>query len=104
MPSLPQGTYTFTIAGDKLTIALPEGVRIAEVGRRPRNALSIQWGPHTTEVVAIPGAQIRVGRVGRALVVDLLDPPSILPVVPQASQVLAFPASGGGSRCFPISA
>ncbi len=76
MPPLLRGRYTFTLEGDKLIIALPKDVLIAEIGRRPRNALSITWGPTVTEVIAIPGTQIHVRRIGRGLVVDLLDPPS----------------------------
>lgn len=91
MPSLPRGQYTFAVEGDKLTIALPKDVTIAEIGRRPRNALSINWGPTVTEVIAIPGTQIRVRRIGRGLVVDLLDPPpqtaSALAPQPSPSQV-----------------
>ncbi len=74
LPTPPHGVYTSTVDGDKLVIALPDGARVADPRRRPRNALSMTWEPGRIEVVAVPGAQFRVRQAGRGLVVDLIDP------------------------------
>lgn len=109
MPPMPRGDYAFTVEGDKLVIGLPKGIRIAEIGRRPRNALSITWGPNATEVVVVPGAKIRVRRVRRSLVVDLIDPPSQSasasepPSSHQAPQVSELPAPRGLPAAVPVS-
>ena len=75
MPTPDRGSYSFTRDGDTFVVVDPQGRRLADPARVPRNVASVAAGSGTAEITVLPGVQVRTSRVGKTLAFDFLDPP-----------------------------
>ena len=85
LPAPARGGYQISQDGDKVTIALPPGKVIGPVALPPHNVVSITSSDAKAEIVLEPGTTVRTRHFGRAILVEMLDPPhraSPLPAKP----------------------
>ncbi len=91
--------YDIVRDGDHVVVHLPNAAAIAPAAPLPRNVEHLGVVPGGAEMTVAAGAHLRSSRIGRRVVIDILDP-ILAPSVPPPE---ANPVSSGGRSARPAS-